>query len=34
VSPADLSRVMQAFNLNGWVSLGYFASTLLAVILA
>ena len=21
----DLSRVMQAFNLNGWVSLGYFA---------
>ena len=23
VSPADLSRVMQAFNLNGWVSLGY-----------
>jgi 4-hydroxybenzoate polyprenyltransferase len=34
VRPADLSRVMQAFNLNGWVSLGYFASTLLAVILA
>jgi 4-hydroxybenzoate polyprenyltransferase len=34
VSPADLSRVMQAFNLNGWVSLGYFAATLLAVILA
>jgi 4-hydroxybenzoate polyprenyltransferase len=34
VSPADLSRVMQAFNLNGWVSLGYFATTLLAVILA
>ena len=29
----DLSRVMQAFNLNGWVSLGYFASTLLAVVL-
>ena len=23
--PHDLSRVMQAFNLNGWVSLGYFA---------
>jgi len=23
----DLSRVMQAFNLNGWVSLGYFAFT-------
>jgi 4-hydroxybenzoate polyprenyltransferase len=34
VSPTDLSRVMQAFNLNGWVSLGYFAATLLAVILA
>jgi 4-hydroxybenzoate polyprenyltransferase len=30
----DLSRVMQAFNLNGWVSLGYFASTLLAVLMA
>jgi 4-hydroxybenzoate polyprenyltransferase len=26
----DLSRVMQAFNLNGWVSLGYFAATLAA----
>jgi 4-hydroxybenzoate polyprenyltransferase len=25
VSADDLSRVMQAFNLNGWVSLGYFA---------
>jgi len=25
VRPDDLSRVMQAFNLNGWVSLGYFA---------
>ena len=23
----DLSRVMAAFNLNGWVSLGYFACT-------
>jgi 4-hydroxybenzoate polyprenyltransferase len=27
VGPHDLSRVMQAFNLNGWVSLGYFAVT-------
>jgi 4-hydroxybenzoate polyprenyltransferase len=27
VSPRDLSRVMQAFNLNGWVSLGYLACT-------
>ncbi len=27
VRPQDLSRVMQAFNLNGWVSLGYFAVT-------
>ena len=26
----DLSRVMQAFNLNGWVSLGYFVSTAVA----
>jgi 4-hydroxybenzoate polyprenyltransferase len=34
VSPADLSRVMQAFNLNGWISLGYFAATLAAVLLA
>jgi 4-hydroxybenzoate polyprenyltransferase len=34
VRPDDLSRVMQAFNLNGWVSLGYFASTLMAVLLA
>jgi 4-hydroxybenzoate polyprenyltransferase len=25
VRPDDLSRVMQAFNLNGWVSLGYLA---------
>jgi 4-hydroxybenzoate polyprenyltransferase len=30
----DLRRVMQAFNLNGWVSLGYFAATLLAVLMA
>ncbi len=34
VRPDDLSRVMQAFNLNGWVSFGYFASTLVAVLLA
>jgi 4-hydroxybenzoate polyprenyltransferase len=27
VRPDDLSRVMQAFNLNGWVSLGYLAVT-------
>jgi 4-hydroxybenzoate polyprenyltransferase len=27
----DLSRVMQAFNLNGWVSLGYFVTTAVAV---
>jgi 4-hydroxybenzoate polyprenyltransferase len=27
VGPQDLSRVMQAFNLNGWVSFGYFAVT-------
>ena len=26
----DLSRVMQAFNLNGWVSLGYFLLTTVA----
>ncbi|MCG6924720.1 MAG: putative 4-hydroxybenzoate polyprenyltransferase [Acidobacteria bacterium] len=26
----DLSRVMQAFNLNGWVSLGYLAITAVA----
>jgi 4-hydroxybenzoate polyprenyltransferase len=31
VRPDDLSRVMEAFDLNGWVSLGYFACTLLAV---
>jgi len=30
----DLSRVMQAFNLNGWVSLGYFACTSAAAWLA
>ena len=30
----DLSRVMQAFNLNGWVSLGYFAFTVAATWLA
>jgi 4-hydroxybenzoate polyprenyltransferase len=30
----DLSRVMQAFNMNGWVSLGYFAFTAAAVWLA
>ncbi len=29
----DLSRVMQAFNLNGWVSLGYFAITAVAAAL-
>jgi 4-hydroxybenzoate polyprenyltransferase len=34
VRPDDLSRVMQAFNLNGWVSLGYFGCTLLATWLA
>jgi 4-hydroxybenzoate polyprenyltransferase len=27
VRPNDLSRVMQAFNVNGWVGLGYFAFT-------
>jgi 4-hydroxybenzoate polyprenyltransferase len=31
VRPDDLSRVMQAFNLNGWVSLGYFVTTAVAV---
>jgi 4-hydroxybenzoate polyprenyltransferase len=31
VSAEDLSRVMQAFNLNGWVSLGYFLFTVAAV---
>ena len=34
VRPDDLSRVMEAFDLNGWVSLGYFACTLVAVWLA
>jgi 4-hydroxybenzoate polyprenyltransferase len=27
VRPGDLSQVMRAFNLNGWLSLGYFAVT-------
>ncbi len=27
VRPTDLTQVMRAFNLNGWVSLGYFAVT-------
>jgi 4-hydroxybenzoate polyprenyltransferase len=31
VRPHDLSRVMQAFNLNGWVSLGYLVTTAVAV---
>jgi 4-hydroxybenzoate polyprenyltransferase len=34
VRPDDLSRVMHAFNLNGWVSLGYFAFTFAAAWLA
>jgi len=34
VSADDLSRVMAAFNLNGWVSLGYFAATVAARVLA
>jgi 4-hydroxybenzoate polyprenyltransferase len=34
VRPDDLSRVVQAFNLNGWVSLGYFAFTAVATWLA
>jgi 4-hydroxybenzoate polyprenyltransferase len=34
VRPDDLSRVMQAFNLNGWVSLAYLASTAAAAWLA
>jgi 4-hydroxybenzoate polyprenyltransferase len=29
----DLGRAMRAFNLNGWVSLGYFATTLAARLL-
>ena len=27
----DLSRVMQAFNINGWVSVVYLAFTVAAV---
>lgn len=34
VRPEDLGKVMQAFNLNGWVSLGYFVVTALAAWLA
>jgi 4-hydroxybenzoate polyprenyltransferase len=34
VRPNDLSRVMQAFNVNGWVGLGYFAFTAAAAWLA
>ena len=34
VRPDDLSRVMPAFNLNGWVSLGYFAFTAVSAWLA
>lgn len=34
VRASDLSRVMQAFNLNGWVSLAYLAFTALAAGLA
>ena len=34
VRPDDLSRVMQAFDLNGWVSLGYLAFTAAAAFLA
>jgi 4-hydroxybenzoate polyprenyltransferase len=34
VRPDDLGKVMQAFNLNGWVSLGYFALTAAAAWLA
>jgi 4-hydroxybenzoate polyprenyltransferase len=34
VGPRDLSRVMQAFNLNGWVSLGYFVVTAVSAWLA
>jgi 4-hydroxybenzoate polyprenyltransferase len=34
VRPDDLSRVdMAFFNLNGWVSLGYFVTTVLSVLL-
>jgi 4-hydroxybenzoate polyprenyltransferase len=34
VGPHDLRRVMQAFNLNGWVSVGYLAFTAAAAWLA
>jgi len=34
VRPGDLSQVMRAFNLNGWVSLGYFAVTSVSAWLA
>ena len=34
VRPDDLSRVMLAFNINGWVSAVYFAFTLAATWLA
>jgi 4-hydroxybenzoate polyprenyltransferase len=34
VQADDLSRVMHAFNLNGWVSLGYLAITVVAAWLA
>jgi 4-hydroxybenzoate polyprenyltransferase len=34
VRPADLSQVMRAFNLNGWVSLGYFGVTAVSAWLA
>jgi 4-hydroxybenzoate polyprenyltransferase len=34
VRPDDLSQVMRAFNLNGWVSLGYLAFTAAAAWLA
>ena len=34
VRPTDLSQVMRAFNLNGYVSLGYFAVTAVSAWLA
>jgi 4-hydroxybenzoate polyprenyltransferase len=34
VSPGDLRRVMEAFDLNGWVGLGYLAFTAAAAWLA
>jgi 4-hydroxybenzoate polyprenyltransferase len=34
VRPDDLGKVMQAFNLNGWVGLGYFAVTAVSAWLA